>query len=109
MHNDGCPQGVSSPIWGFTTNLNRPHDLTAVDQNIFEDEQVVLNWTAVVDRTFRTYNVYRDGQLIGTTQVNNIGNATYTDGPLAYNMNGYTYHVTAVYTKAKAPRRTPSR
>ena len=102
MRNDGCPQGVSSPIWGFTTNLNRPHDLTAVDQNIFEDEQVVLNWTAVVDRTFRTYNVYRDGQLIGTTQVNNIGNATYTDGPLAYNMNGYTYHVTAVYDEGES-------
>ena len=91
-----CPEGVSSPVWGFTTHLNIPQNLTAVDYTVFDDETIVLNWNAVVDRTFRTYNVYRDGALIGSTQVNNIGNATYTDGPLAYNMAGYTYYITAV-------------
>ena len=97
-----CPEGVSSPVWGFTTHLNIPQNLTAVDYTVFDDETIVLNWNAVVDRTFRTYNVYRDGALIGSTQVNNIGNATYTDGPLAYNMAGYTYYITAVYDEGES-------
>ena len=107
FNNDGCPDGVSSPIWGFTTHLNVPQNLTVVDETVFNDEQIVLNWTAVVDRTYRFYNVYRDGELIGNTQVNNISNTTYTDGPLAYNMAGYTYYVTAVYDEGEsAPSNT---
>ena len=105
--NDNCPEGVSSPVWGFTTHLNIPQNLTAVDQTVFNDETIVLNWNAVVDRTYRMYNVYRDGELIGSTQVNNINNTTYTDGPLAYNMGGYTYYVTAVYDEGEsAPSNT---
>jgi hypothetical protein len=107
FNNDGCPEGVSSPVWGFTTHLNIPQNLTAVDQTVFDDETIVLNWNAVVDRTYRMYNVYRDGELIGSTQVNNIGNTTYTDGPLAYNLDGYTYYVTAVYDEGEsAPSNT---
>ena len=107
FNNDGCPEGVSSPVWGFTTHLNIPQNLTAVDQTVFDDETIVLNWNAVVDRTYRQYNVYRDGELIGHTQVNNIGNTTYTDGPLAYNVTGYTYYVTAVYDEGEsAPSNT---
>ena len=102
-----CPEGVSSPVWGFTTHLNIPQNLTAVDYTVFDDETIVLNWNAVVDRTFRTYNVYRDGALIGSTQVNNIGNATYTDGPLAYNMAGYTYYITAVYDEGESAPSDP--
>jgi hypothetical protein len=102
FNNTACPEGVSSPIWGFTTHLNVPQNLTAVDETVFNDEQIVLNWTAVVDRTYRFYNVYRDGELIGNTQVNNISNTTYTDGPLAYNMEGYTYYVTAVYDEGES-------
>ena len=105
--NDGCPEGVSSPVWGFTTHLNIPQNLTAVDYTVFDDETVVLNWNAVVDRTYRQYNVYRDGELIGHTQVNNIGNTTYTDGPLAYNMDGYTYYVTAVYDEGESAPSDP--
>ena len=102
-----CPEGVSSPVWGFTTHLNIPQNLTAVDYTVFDDETIILNWNAVVDRTFRTYNVYRDGALIGSTQVNNIGNATYTDGPLAYNMAGYTYYITAVYDEGESAPSDP--
>jgi len=102
FRNDACPEGVSSPVWGFTTHLNVPQNLTAVDYTVFDDEQIVLNWNAVVDRTYRMYNVYRDGVCIGHTTVNNIGNTTYTDGPLAYNMNGYTYYVTAVYDEGES-------
>ena len=107
FNNTACPEGVSSPIWGFTTHLNVPQNLTAVDETVFDDEQIVLNWTAVVDRTYRFYNVYRDGELIGNTQVNNISNSTFTDGPLEYNMEGYTYYVTAVYDEGEsAPSNT---
>jgi hypothetical protein len=107
FNNDGCPEGVSSPIWGFTTHLNIPTNLTAVDYTVFDDEQIVLNWNAVVDRTYRFYNVYRDGELIGNTQVNNISNSTYTDGPLEYNMEGYTYYVTAVYDEGESAPSDP--
>ena len=108
FNNDGaCPDGVSSPIWGFTTHLNVPQNLTAVDETVFNDETITLNWNAVVDRTYRMYFVYRDGVKIGQTQVNNIGNTTYTDGPLAYNMGGYNYYVTAVYDEGEsAPSNT---
>ena len=106
-NNGACEEGVESPHWGFTTHLNIPQNLTAVDETVFNDEQIVLNWNAVVDRTYRMYNVYRDGELIGHTTVNNISNTTYTDGPLAYNMNGYTYYVTAVYDEGEsAPSNT---
>ena len=102
-----CEEGVESPHWGFTTHLNIPQNLTAVDETVFNDETITLNWTAVVDRTYRFYNVYRDGELIGNTQVNNISNTTFTDGPLEYNMQGYTYYVTAVYDEGEsAPSNT---
>ena len=102
-----CEEGVESPHWGFTTHLNIPQNLTAVDETVFDDETITLNWTAVVDRTYRMYNVYRDGELIGHTTVNNISNTTYTDGPLEYNMEGYTYYVTAVYDEGEsAPSNT---
>ena len=100
--NDGCPEGASSPIWGFTTHLNVPQGLTVVDETVFNDENIVLNWNAVVDRTYRMYNVYRDGELIGHTNVNNIGNTTYTDDPQPYNMAGYHYYVTAVYDEGES-------
>ena len=107
FNNDGCPDGVTSPVWGFTTHLNIPQNLTAVDYTVFDDEPIVLNWNAVVDRTYRQYNVYRDGELIGHTTVNNISNTTYTDGPLAYNMTGYTYYVTAVYDEGESAPSDP--
>ena len=102
FRNDGCTEGVSSPVWGFTTNLNKPHELTAVDENVFEDEQIVLNWTAIQDRTFRTYFIYRNGEKIGQTNTNHVNATTFTDGPLPYDMNGYTYYVTAVYDEGES-------
>ena len=107
FNNGACPEGVSSPVWGFTTHLNVPQNLTAVDETVFNDEQIVLNWNAVVDRTYRFYNVYRDEELIGHTDVNDINNTTYTDGPLAYNMEGYTYYVTAVYDEGESAPSDP--
>ena len=107
FNNDGCPDGVSSPIWGFTTHLNIPNNLTAVDYTVFNDETITLNWNSVVDRTYRQYFIYRDGVKVGETQMNNIGNTTFTDGPLAYNMTGYTYYVTAIYDEGESAPSDP--
>jgi len=107
FNNDGCPEGVSSPIFGFTTHLNIPTNLTAEDYTIFNDEHVVLHWNAVVDRTFRTYYIYRNGVKVGETTVNNIADATFTDELLAYNMDGYVYYVTAVYDEGESAPSDP--
>ena len=102
FNNTSCPEGVSSPIWGFTTHLNVPQNLRANDETIFEDEDLILTWNAVVDRTYRFYNVYQDGVCIGHTTVNNISNTTYTVSNLAYNMTGYEFYVTAVYDEGES-------
>ncbi|MDO5316884.1 MAG: choice-of-anchor J domain-containing protein, partial [bacterium] len=107
FNNDGCPEGVSSPIWGFTTHLNIPNNLHAEDETIFEGEDAVLLWNPVVDRTYRMYNVYQDGQLIGHTTVNDISNATYTVSGLTYNMTGYTFQVSAVYDEGESALSDP--
>ncbi len=107
FNNDGCPDGVSSPIWGFTTHLNIPTNLRVEDETIFEGEDAVLLWDAVVDRTYRMYNVYQDGQLIGHTTVNDISDATYTVSGLAYNMQGYTFQVSAVYDEGESALSDP--
>ena len=106
-NNGSCPEGVSSPIWGFTTHLNIPNNLTADDYTVFNDETVTLHWNAVVDRTYRQYFIYRDGVKVGETQVNNIGNTTFTEGPLPYNMAGYTYYVTAIYDEGESAPSDP--
>ena len=102
FNNDGCPDGVSSPVWGFTTHLNVPQNLTVDDETVFNDETITLHWNSVVDRTYRKYFIYRDGVKIGETEVNNPSATTYTDGPLAYNMVGYTYYVTAIYDEGES-------
>ena len=102
FNNGACTEGVSSPVWGFTTHLNIPQNLTAEDYTIFNDEQVVLHWNAIQDRTFRTYYIYRDDVKIGETTTNNINATSFTDGPLAYNINGYNYYVTAVYDEGES-------
>ena len=109
FNNGACPEGVSSPIWGFTTHLNIPQNLRASDETIFEGETVTLTWNAVVDRTYRYYFIYKDDVKIGETTVNQIGQTTYTvpASELAYNMNGYRFYVTAVYDEGEsAPSNT---
>ena len=102
FNNDGCPDGVSSPIWGFTTHLNVPQNLRAADETVFNDENITLTWNPVVDRTYRKYYVYCDDVLVDSTQVNNISLTTCTLAPMAYNMNGYNFYVTAVYDEGES-------
>ena len=102
--NDNCPEGTSSETWGFTTHLNVPHNLTVVDDQIFEGETVTLNWNAIQDRTYRYYFIYQDGVKIGQTDVNQINQTTYTVPTefLTYNMTGYVFNVTAVYDEGES-------
>ena len=105
QRNSSCE--TEGEIWGFTTHFNIPQNLYAEDETIFNDEQVILHWTAVQDRTYRNYYIYRDGERVGETTTNQIDLTTYVDGPLAYNMEGYTYYVTAFYDEGEsAPSNT---
>ncbi len=86
---------VAADVWGFTTTVTAPTNLTATVVEIAMDEyNVVLNWDASA-KALLSYNVYRDGVNIGTTAA---GVDTYTDEDLAYNMNPcYEYTVEAVF------------
>ena len=97
---EGCE--TLGQTWGFTTHLNKPHDLVANDYTIFEDQQVTLSWTAIQDRTFRTYYIYRNGEKVGETSTNDVSATSYVDGPLEYNMDGYEYYVTAIYDEGES-------
>ncbi len=110
--NDGCVDGVSSPVFGFTTHLNIPENLVVEDETVFEEDTIRLSWRAVVDRTYRRYFIYRNYgpvsnsadvfEKIGETTEHDIDATSFEDGPLSYNMNGYTYYVTAVYDEGES-------
>ncbi len=97
---EGCE--TLGEIWGFTTHLNKPHDLVANDYTIFDDQEVTLSWTAIQDRTFRTYYIYRNGVKVGETNTNDMSATSHVDGPLEYNMDGYEYYVTAIYDEGES-------
>ncbi|MCQ2320565.1 MAG: choice-of-anchor J domain-containing protein [Bacteroidales bacterium] len=105
--NDGCPQGVQGPVWGFTTTFNAPTNLHSTNANgnmIYEGETLSLAWNPIVDRTFRSYNVYMDGELIGQTPSNPDPTATTTfdvEG-LTYEMGGHIFWVTAYYDEGES-------
>ena len=106
----GCPEGITTgETWGFTTHLNVPTNLRADDETIFEDETLVLRWNSIVDRTFRTYRIYQDGQLIGNTTITPNPNTylSYQVSGLAYNMNGYMFQVSAVYDEGESALSDP--
>lgn len=90
--NDGCPEGVEGPVWGFTTLLNGPQNLYAWNNALFEGDDLTLEWTPLADTNILSYNVYQDNVWVGNTTTN-----TYSVSGLTYNMEGYNFHVTAVY------------
>ena len=89
--NDGCSEGVESPVWSFTTRLNTPQNLYAEEEFIMEGSSAVLYWSAPA-RALLSYNVYQDGVLIGNTT-----DTYYVVDGLTYNMNGYAFYVTGVF------------
>ena len=87
------------PVWGFTTTLNIPQNLSALQEKIYEGDALHLTWTAVNDRSNRGYNIYQDGEKINTVTVT----ANEFDvNNLSYNMEGYTFNVTAVYDEGES-------
>ncbi len=104
QRNNGCPDGVNGTVWGFTTHLNYPTYLHATNANgsqIYEGEDLNIAWTAIQDRTFRQYNIYQNGELIGHTPAN-TAETTYTVESLEYDMDGYEFNVTAVYDEGES-------
>ena len=90
---------TTGPLWAFTTELNEPATLTIVDDELYEGEDAVLNWVSPSDRTLRGYNIYQDGVKINTATVTET---TYAVTGLTYNMEGYSFAVTAVYDEGES-------
>ncbi len=87
-------------IHGFTTHMNVPTELHVTNENttsIYEGDNITLEWTAIQDRTFRSYNIYQDDELIAST-----ADLTYTVEGLEYNMEGYDFNVTALYDEGES-------
>ncbi len=87
-------------VWGFTTTLNIPTGLAAVDEKIYVGDDLQLYWDQVEDRSYRGYNVYQDGVKINTELVTTT---EYTVSGLTYNTDaGYVFNVTAVYDEGES-------
>jgi len=70
--------------------LNRPSDLVGIVT--FETGAVDLTWTYETGENFLHFNIYRDGELLTTSD-----EASYTDMLPDYGV--YSYQVTAAYTE----------
>ncbi len=81
---------VMSFVSPYETNpLNRPSNLFG--EITFETGETNLTWSYEETEEFEYFNIYRDGELIGTAT-----DTTYTDNLPDYGM--YNYQVTAYYT-----------
>ena len=102
--NGGCT--TVGHVYGFTTSLNIPQNLRANPEQLFEGETTTLSWTAIQDRTYRHYNIYKDGELIYSTAdtPDPTSNCTWVvpATELEYNMDGYRFHVTALYDEGES-------
>lgn len=97
--NERNSAGVTTgPVWGFTTTLNVPTGLHA-NTPVYVGDDVLLQWTAVSGRALVGYNVYQDGVQINDAPV---AATEYTVSGLAYNMEGYSFAVTAVYDEGES-------
>ncbi|MBR0539655.1 MAG: fibronectin type III domain-containing protein [Bacteroidales bacterium] len=97
--NERNSAGVTTgPVWGFTTTLNVPTGLHA-NTPVYVGDDVLLQWTAVSGRALVGYNVYQDAVQINDAPV---AATEYTVSGLAYNMEGYSFAVTAVYDEGES-------
>lgn len=102
VRNNGAT--TTGDVWGFTTTLTPPSDLTG-NAEVYEGEDVVLTWESPIDRAFLGYNVFKDGVQ---QNVSMLTEATYTDVAPAYNMTpGYEYTVTAIYDEGESDHSDP--
>lgn len=84
-------------VWHFTTILNTPLELQA-NTSLNEGEELLLQWSVPM-RSLTGYNVYQDGVKINGAPVTTT---EYTVTGLTYNMEGYTFTVTAVYNEGES-------
>lgn len=100
MNANGSTDGL---IYGFTTTISPPLDLTAADEELFEGDEVDLSWDSPIGgvRALLGYNVYRDGVMINTSM---LTGTTFTDddATLVYDMVGYDYNVTSVFDEGES-------
>ncbi|MGP1447396.1 MAG: T9SS type A sorting domain-containing protein [Candidatus Limimorpha sp.] len=94
---------TNGSVWGFTTTLNIPSGLHA-NTPIHIGDDVLLEWNAVSGRAIVGYNVYQDGEKINEAP---ITATEYIVSDLAYNMEGYTFAVTAVYNEGESGMSEP--
>ncbi len=91
---------TSCDIWGFTTTLTPPSNLTAsVVENAEDDYDVQLNWTASA-KALLGYNVYRsdDGVTYNMINASLVTTNSYLDEDVAYNTDPcYSYYVEATF------------
>ena len=98
--NERNSTGVTEgPLWVFTTELNVPENLALVEDELFEGQDAVLTWDIVSDRTTLGYNIYQDGIKINEAPVTEN---TYAVSGLTYNMDGYVFNVSAVYSEGES-------
>ena len=92
---------TEGPIWSFTTTFNIPRGLTLDTPNLYPGESALLMWESIPTRSHRGYNIYQDGVKINKELVTDT---YYFVDDLAYNMNGYTFEVTAVYDEGESDK-----
>ena len=95
-------------IWGFTTELLIPQNLTALNDKIYEGETATIVWEGVNNRSHLGYNVYvefnyeYDYEYV-KMNATPIADTSYTFTDLSYNMKpGHRTFVTAVYDEGES-------
>lgn len=86
---------TQGPVWDFITLFEIPTNLTALDSTLYVGENAVLTWDENTSPSLLGYNVYKNGVKVNTSLINTN---TYTVSNLAYNMSGYNFTVTAMYS-----------
>ncbi len=91
---------TSCDVYGFTTTITPPSNLTAtVIENAEDDYDVQLIWSASA-KALLGYNVYRsdDGATYNMLNTSAVTTNSYLDENLTYNMSPcYTYYVEAIF------------
>ncbi len=85
-------------VWHFTTMLNTPTELQANTSIVHAGHELLLHWTAP-QRSLIGYNVYQDNVKINEALVTTTD---YSVADLAYNMEGWSFTVTAVYDEGES-------
>ena len=90
-------------ITGFTTTIDGVNGFAAESENLYPGEDAVFTWEAN-GRSLQGYNLYQDGVKVNEEPI--VEN-TYSVADLAYNMDGYSFQLTAVYDEGESELSNP--